>query len=91
MVPYTNEEHEYREIKIKYLDKLIEMGCKNIVFTGIAYNETTTGVLVCENGRRSYYEHQKLPNSCHGTGDIYSSAFVGALMRDKKAYEAARI
>jgi len=26
MVPYTNEEHEYREFKINYLDKLIELG-----------------------------------------------------------------
>ena len=38
-----------------------------------------------------YYEHEKLPNSCHGTGDVYASAFVGALMRGKSANEAARI
>ena len=67
------------------------LGCKNIIFTGISYNEANTGVVVYEDGQYSYYEHQKLPNSCHGTGDIYSSAFVGALMRGKKAYEAAKI
>ena len=32
-----------------------------------------------------------LPNSCHGTGDIYASAFVGALVRGKSAYDAAKI
>ena len=42
-------------------------------------------------GEYSYYEHEKLPNSCHGTGDIYASSFVGALMRGKTAYDAASI
>lgn len=32
-----------------------------------------------------------MPNSCHGTGDIYASAFVGALMREETPYEAAKI
>ncbi len=32
-----------------------------------------------------------MPNSCHGTGDIYASAFTGALIRGKTAYEAAKI
>ena len=27
----------------------------------------------------------------HGTGDIYASAFTGALMNDKSIYEAAKI
>ena len=38
-----------------------------------------------------YYEHEKIAKGCHGTGDIYASAFVGALMNDKSVYEAARI
>ena len=49
------------------------------------------GVVVFEDGNYSYYEHDKLPNSCHGTGDIYASAFVGALTRGKTAFEAAKI
>ena len=50
-----------------------------------------TGVVVLEDGVYNYYEHDKLTNSCHGTGDIYSSAFVGALVRGKPAVDAARI
>lgn len=73
------------------LKKMEELGCKKIIFTGISYNEANTGVVVYEKEKYSYYEHQKLQNSCHGTGDIYSSAFVSALMRGKKAHEAARI
>jgi len=73
------------------LEKLTALGCKNVIFTGISYAPGKTGIVVLENGQYSYYEHDKLPNSCHGTGDIYASAFVGALVRGKTAYDAARI
>lgn len=73
------------------LEKLTAIGCKNIILTGISYREGKTGIVVFENGVYSYYEHDLLPNSCHGTGDIYASAFVGALIRGKSAYDAAKI
>ncbi len=87
---------EYKtEYDRAYVDLLIEkfvaMGCKNIIFTGVSYEKGRTGVVVFENGEYTYYEHEKLENSCHGTGDIYASAFTGALMRGKTAYEAAKI
>ena len=80
-----------REYVDLILQKLIALGCKNIIFTGISYEEGKTGVVVFEEGNYSYYEHEKLTNSCHGTGDIYASAFVGAFMRGKSACEAAKI
>lgn len=73
------------------LEKLTALGSKNVVLTGVSYRDGYTGVVVLENGEYRYYEHEKLPNSCHGTGDIYASAFVGALMRGKGAYDAAKI
>ena len=73
------------------LEKLLALGCKNVIFTGISYAPGKTGVVVMENGKYAYYEHDKLPNSCHGTGDIYASSFVGALTVGKSAYDAARI
>ena len=73
------------------LEKLTALGCKNVIFTGVSYREGKTGIVVLENGEYSYYEHDKLSNSCHGTGDIYASAFVGALVRGKTAFEAAKI
>lgn len=78
-----------------YIDTLIEklcsIGCKNIILTGISYAEGKTGIVVFENGAYSYYEHDLLGNGCHGTGDVYASAFVGALVRGKSAYDAAKI
>ena len=87
---------EYKtEYDRAYIDELLEkltaLGCKKIVFTGISYSPDKTGVVVYEDGNYSYYEHTKLSNSCHGTGDIYASAFVGAYVRGKSAYEAAKI
>ena len=87
---------EYKESYDKeYIDllieKLIALGCKNIIFTGISYRAGKTGVVVIENGEYSYYEHDKLSNSCHGTGDIYASAFVGAIVRGKNAFDSAKI
>lgn len=87
---------EYREVYDRaYVDTLLEkltaMGCKNVILTGISYQEGFTGIVVYENGTYRYYEHEKLSNSCHGTGDIYASAFVGALVRGKTAYDAAAI
>ena len=74
-----------------HLKALTELGCKNVILTGVSYRPGKTGVVVLENGVESYYEHELLPNSCHGTGDIYASAFVGALVRGKDAYTAAKI
>ncbi len=87
---------EYKEIYDRaYVDNLlaalVKVGCQNIILTGISYAPGKTGVVVYENGVYNYYEHEKLPNSCHGTGDIYASAFVGAFMRGKTAFEAACI
>ncbi len=74
-----------------HFERLQALGCKNIILTGVSYAPSRTGIEVLENGVRRYYEHELLPNSCHGTGDIYASSFVGALMRGKDAYEAAQI
>ena len=74
-----------------HIEALTDLGCKNIVLTGISYRPGKTGLEVVENGVRRYYEHDLQPNSCHGTGDIYASAFVGALVRGKSAYDAAAI
>ena len=87
---------EYRtEYDRAYIDSLLAgltaLGSKNVILTGVSYAPGKTGVVVLENGVYQYYEHELLPNSCHGTGDIYASAFVGSLMQGKSAFEAARI
>ncbi len=71
--------------------KLAALGAKTVVLTGVSYEPGKTGVVVYENDRMEYYQHEKIAKGSHGTGDIYASAFVGALMNDKSVYEAAKI
>lgn len=73
------------------LSKLCDIGCKNVILTGISYREGYTGVVCLVDGEYSYYEHERMPKGSHGTGDIYASAFVGALMNGKSVYDSARI
>ena len=84
----TEYGREYVDILLK---KLRDIGCKNIILTGISYREGYTGVVCYIDGEYSYYEHKKIDKGSRGTGDIYASAFVGALMNGKCAYESARI
>jgi pyridoxine kinase len=75
----------------RLLEKLDEMGMKTVVLTGVSYAPETTGVIVHQNGRSSYYEHRKIAKNCHGTGDVYASTFVGAWVTGHNIYEAAKI
>lgn len=73
------------------LQKLVANGSKNVILTGVSYKPETTGVVVYENGKYQYYEHRKIAQGSHGTGDVYASAFAGALLNNKSAYESAKI
>ena len=73
------------------LDRLSAAGAKAIVLTGVGYREGYTGVVVREKGQDRYYEHRRISKGCHGTGDVYAAAFVGALLNGRSAYDAAVI
>lgn len=73
------------------LTRLCALGAKNVVLTGVSYRQGKTGVVVYENENYRYYEHEQIAGGVHGTGDIYASAFVGAKLRGRSAYDAAVI
>lgn len=88
----TEYKAEYDEAYVKLLcDKLHALGAKTVVMTGVGYKADKTGVVVSENGVTEYYEHKKISKGCHGTGDVYASAFCGALMRGRSKFDAAKI
>ena len=90
---------EYKETyDIDYVKSLMlslhELGAKNVIITGVSFAEGKTGVMGYDGEKKefSYYCHDKLPHSYHGTGDIFSSTFVGAMMNGidwRKAVEVA--
>ena len=59
------------------------MAKKQMLYTQQGYQELVDEL--------HYLKHEKREKSCHGTGDIYSSAFVGALLNGKSAIESAKI
>lgn len=78
-----------------YIDQLLQALAaspkQTIVLTGVSFDPQTTGVMVYRDGQSEYYCHRKLKNSCHGTGDVYASAFTGALVQGKTPFRAAQI
>lgn len=82
----------YDEDYIKgLLATLSKLGCSTIVLTGVGYAPDKTGVVVYEAGKMDYYEHKRITKGCHGTGDVYASAFTGALLKGKSLFESAKI
>ena len=88
----TEYREEYDEEYICGLvDGIHRLGAGTVVLTGVSYDAHSTGVLVSEQGKKTYYRHELLDRGCHGTGDVYASSFVGAYMHGKTVPEAARI
>lgn len=88
----TEYKEEYDE---EYIDglcrKLLALGAKSVVMTGVGFSDGKTGVVAVDGNGSEYYEHKKIADGCHGTGDVYASAFCGALMRGKSKFDAAKI
>ncbi len=82
----------YDEAYVKSLVKaLLDLGAKNVVLTGVGYKASETGVVVSDGKSWKHYVHRKIAKGCHGTGDVYASAFTGALLRGHSAYDSAVI
>ncbi|NLJ95378.1 MAG: pyridoxamine kinase [Clostridiaceae bacterium] len=80
-----------KEYILSVLEKLVQSPEQTVILTGIGYRPGKTGVVVYQNGEYDYYEHDFITEGFHGTGDVYSSAFVAAYMNGKTAMEAAKI
>ena len=87
---------EYREQYDRaYIDRLLQALAAicpgTIVLTGVSFHADKNGVCVYRDGSFSHYEHERIAGGFHGTGDVYASAFTGALMGGKDVESASRI
>lgn len=64
---------------------------KDIVLTGVSFEPEKTGISIRADGEFSYYSHQRVHRSFHGTGDMFAAAFTGAWLQGKPIAAAVRI
>lgn len=88
---------EYREsydeaFAHRILKQLADQGAKTVVLTGAAC-DGNYGVMVYESATDSFftYHQQRIDAIFHGTGDIFSSAFTGALVRGRSLRDSVSI
>jgi len=74
--PYTEE---YIESLLKRLSGL---GPRKVVLTGVFFDEKKLGAACydADTGKVSFTMAEKIPEYFHGTGDVFSSAIVSAVM-----------
>ena len=90
-IPYTED---YDEAYIKdILVRLTKLGAKRAALTGISFSKEQLGCYSydSETDRFFYYTNNYLPVRYHGTGDIFASAAVGALMRGQSVENALSV
>ncbi|GHV11363.1 pyridoxal kinase [Bacteroidia bacterium] len=84
----------YSEIYIEdLLKKLSALGPKKIVLTGVFFNDQELGAATydAETGEVAYSFEKRIPGYYHGTGDVFGSALLAALMNGFRLNEAAAI
>lgn len=87
---FRNENYDKKYIE-DICTGLLKLGAKNVVLTGVSFEKDKLGVAVCDKNSVEYYFTEKLPVMMHGTGDVFASAFAGALCNGKTLLKAAEI
>ena len=90
--PYKDAGYDEAYIRT-LMERVLTLGAKTVVLTGVCYRPGELGIAILSRGDTgiTYYYHEKLEKSCHGTGDIFASAFTGAMVCGKSLLDAARV
>ncbi len=88
---YREEDITDRQVIQSMLKKLLGLGCKTAVITGVQFDGKEGAAALDTNGTYMEYLTRHLPVRCHGTGDVYASIFFGGLMRGLPLSDALRI
>lgn len=75
----------------KILTDLLNLGAKNAILTGIRRTDQIGALALKAKGQSVEVLSQFIPQSFHGTGDVFASVFVGELMRSGNAEKALKL
>ena len=91
-VPYPGEDYTRADIQ-HILTELGKLGCKQVVLTGVSLEPGRLGVMAYDTEKQTFFEYynEKMPSSFHGTGDVFASVVVGAMMRGCPLEDALRL
>lgn len=70
---------------------LTDHGAQDFVLTGVGFTEGSTGIVVKENGVIRSYQHERIGQGSHGTGDVYAATLVGSYIAGASLCDAAVI
>lgn len=87
------EDHHTKEYIEDILHKLLKLGAKNALLTGVSLEEGKVGIATLngKTGEVSYYFRDFIGGAFHGTGDVFASSFTGALVRGYSLEEAGKV
>lgn len=90
--PYIEKDYDEDYIK-QTLKKLTNLGAKKAVLTGVKLGNNQIGAYAYDSTTNSYFSYfrEYLPESFHGTGDVFASTLCGGLTIKKTLYDALKI
>ena len=90
--PYIEKGYDEQYIK-DILKKLTDLGAKKAILTGVRLNDKNIGAYGYDSTTNTYFSYFRefLPESFHGTGDVFASSLCGALSIEKDILEALKI
>ena len=91
-VPYVEAGYTKEYIE-DLVQKLAGLGARRVVLKGVSFDDKKLGIVSYDSQTQkiSWYFHEKMPQSFHGTGDIFASVLTGALVRGFELQEACRL
>lgn len=89
-----NYKEKYTEDEIKeLLIELTNLGPRYSILTGVSFEKDEIGVMEYNKEENKFYSYfrKKIPGKYHGTGDIFSSTLVGAIVNNNSIENALKI
>ena len=89
-LPYRDGPFEVPYVE-ELLARLAELGPEKVVLTGVSLDEKNLGTAAWDDGKVTYAFAERMEGQYHGTGDVWGSAFLAALLCNKSLHDACQI